>query len=405
MDLSSCLPQLTFYKIHGLTHKENIHSKFLAFLLNPEKKPKEKHGCGSAFLDLFIKMLNEKINNEQLNLTSLDVNDYHKAIPETGCEINRKDVSGGRVDICICKTFEDKKKKIIIENKINAIDQWAQLLRIRNTYPCSTIVYLTLSGKEASSYSLNYQDKILEKKDYIRISYKYDIWKWLNDCLKYLQNNCMLDKKQKNKLSVLLNDYLTVIKELTYTEKINDIILPKLSKDENTIKYLFEHREVRKMINKIINEKAKCEYSTIFNLKEYLVRKYFINVILDKIAMNISDDLIGKTIDGKNIMQKGWGFRFHKTKWEKANRRIVFYFRKKNLEDCYYGIRKSDPTQDNKSVWYYHKKVVGEYSNWHKKVFCQFMPDYKPGEKDKHTFYDFILEKITEMCKIIENEV
>jgi len=101
-DLSSYLPQLTFYKVHGITYKENYHSKFIAFLLNPEKNTKKKHGCGSAFLDLFINILNKKICNENDKLSFFD---YYKAIPEIGYEINRIKIIGGRVDICICKTL------------------------------------------------------------------------------------------------------------------------------------------------------------------------------------------------------------------------------------------------------------------------------------------------------------
>ena len=391
--LSSYLPQLTFYKIHGLTYKENFHSKFLAFLLNP----KGQHGCGNEFLKYFIERIKEK-GEKNLEASSLKADDYEKAVTEKGSKINRKQISGGRVDICICKTFNDNEKKIIIENKINAIDQWAQLLRISRTYPCSTIVYLTPLDRPASSYSLNYQDKVLKEKDYIRISYKDDIKEWLYQCLKYIKGDtCKLDNERKNKLSMLLNDYLTVIKELTYVESINEIILPELSKDLDSVKFAFENHVKIKEITK---------YNTIFHLKKYLVKEKFIENILNDLTENIGDGLKWKINERRSIMQKGWGFQFYKEKWEKVNVKIGLYFRKNNLRDCKFGFQKY--TSDNNfipedwklinSIWYPLEPMPEKYRNWYREVFYQFMPDYT-GEP---SFYNFMKEKLQVMCGKIE---
>lgn len=110
-------------------------------------------------------------------------------------------ISGGRVDIRIKNKNTVNGNDIIIENKIKANDQWAQLARIRESYGNSIIVYLTPLGKSASSYSLNNK---LGENDYIKLSYKDDIRKWLYQCLCFLQNeNCKLCKKEKNKFDIL----------------------------------------------------------------------------------------------------------------------------------------------------------------------------------------------------------
>jgi len=400
--LSSYLPQLTFYKIHGLTNKENFHSKFITFLLNPKKQ----HGCGNNFLKLFIEILNKRIHCENLNLSSLVLDDYNEAKAETGTVINKKQISGGRVDIRIFKTKEVKKKNIIIENKIYAQDQWAQLARYNTDYSDSTIVYLTLLGKSASSYSLNYQNKKLEKEDYIRISYKDDIKRWLCQCLNYLQNddNYKNNKEQNNKVSILINDYLTVIKELTYGERKKEVILSILSKNIDTVKFVFENPGV---VNKITEYK-----DTIIPLKRYLVREKFIKIMLNNLIETIGDGLSWKINEGRGIMQKGWGFQFYKTKWEKINIKIGFYFKKKNLEDCNFGLQKYNPAVDttpecfthqikdkkSKSGWYCLEKL-SDYPNWYRNIFYDLMS----VNIEKTPFYECIEGIVRKKCDEIES--
>jgi hypothetical protein len=399
---------LTFYNIHGLTDKENIHSKFITFLLNP----KGRHGCGNNFLKLFIEILNDKIKSENLKLSSLILDDYNQAKAETGSVINKKQISGGRVDVRVFNTDTGRNKNIIIENKINAIDQWAQLARYRSDYPNSTIVYLTPLGKPASSYSLHSEneEKNLEEKDYIKLSYINDIGKWLCQCLNYLQNNnCEQNEKTKNKVSVLLNDYLMVINELTYNERRKNTVLPKLCMDLDTVKYVFENPGD---INKITEWK-----DTIFHLKEYLIKEKFINIILNKLVDTIGDGLLYKINEGKGIMKKGWGFQFYKTKWKEYNVKIGFYFRKKNLQDCTFGLRKYEPNnpkipeyfdlqvkdKKTKSVWYCLDKEnkLGEYSNWYRKTFYDFISD----TIEETPFYKLVKTIVEEKCKQIDDVI
>jgi len=402
--LSSYLPQLTFYKIHGITYKENFHSKFLAFLLNPEKQ-KKKHGCDSIFLDIFIKILKKRCK-ENPALSSLNPDNFDKAITEIGSEINRKQISGGRLDICICKTFKDKDKKIIIENKITAKDQWAQLLRISRTYPGSTIVYLTPLGKSASLYSLIYQNERLEEKDYIRLSYKDDIKEWLDLCLKYIQGDtCKLNKEQIDKLSILLKDYLTVIKELTYKEEKKDDVLDILSENLNTVRLVFENPCA------IIEMTGYKNIVTL--LKKYIVRKK----LLKKIIKTIGNDLKYKISEGK-MLQKGWGFQFYKTNWQKDNIEISFYFKNNNLEDCNFCLRKYNSNDEtipeyfllefknrkSKSGYYLDKEnKLGQYSNWDDEIFYEILSDR--DIIDEISLYKLINTIVEEMCEEIDNAI
>jgi hypothetical protein len=145
--------------------------------------------------------------------------------------------------------------------------------------------------------------------------------------------------------------------------------------------------------------------------------------MLSNITKAINDDLKWKTNERRRIMQKEWGFQFYKEKWEEYNIEIGFIFNKKHLEDCNFGFRKYDP--DNKfipeyyaheytdkepieNIWYSlepmpekHGKNEENYRMWYRDLFYQFMPDYN-GEQN---FYNFMVEKVGDMCKEIECKI
>jgi hypothetical protein len=315
--------------------------------------------------------------------------EYYKVKTEESSE-------NGRADIIIYNKISDK--HIIIENKIYAIDQWCQLSRYQDDYKNSTIVYLTLLGKKASNNSLNTKnkEKKLEEKDYLRLSYMDDIRQWLEQCINYLQNdNC--------KLKTLINDYLTVINELTYDKRRKNEILSLLSKNLDL---------VFKKSTEITRYK-----DTLINLKEYIVKEKFIKIILDKIIKFINDGLLLEINESKSIMQSGWGFQFFKTKWEKANIAIGFYFKKNNLEDCNFSVRMYNKKNDipeyishelkirkTRSGYYLDKEnKLGEYSNWDEDIFKEFMSDESTIEETP--VYILIYNIIEEMCVEIDNAI
>lgn len=111
--------QFNIFGLLGVSSSEvRLHSAILGELLNP----KGSHGAGSRFLLEFIKQNIPqwgKFTEEQLDNATVDLE-----VP-----IGEKtDDAGGRIDIRI--VIGDK--AIIIENKIYAGDQDAQLLRYHN---------------------------------------------------------------------------------------------------------------------------------------------------------------------------------------------------------------------------------------------------------------------------------
>lgn len=204
------------FSILKMERKENdTHSAFLRALLNP----KGKHYLGAKFLDLFILVLkqsdldfcsaNESLKN--FESSTADVNVEFKVGENKYCtdlKLCKGDkncqCSGGRIDIYI----KDKAGNIIsIENKIDAIDQPAQLKRYYNHKTIKNcVVYLNKHGSEPnedSSRGLN------NGEDYIIISYADHIIKWLELCLKETANQPILRETIKQ--------YIILIKKITNT--------------------------------------------------------------------------------------------------------------------------------------------------------------------------------------------
>lgn len=196
------------FSILGVERNEvHTHSAFLAELLNP----KGSHGLKDAFLKLFVKEM------------SLDaIEDKSKLKTETATVrkefyVGKKDVkneTGGDIDILI--EFSNPNYTIVIENKIDAGDQEAQLARYRNyakKYGTGfTLFYLTKDGHEPSEWSTGKETN----KHYWRcISYARDIKTYSEKCL---------DESEKFPLvNAVIRQYMDLIDKLTGQELDRDM--------------------------------------------------------------------------------------------------------------------------------------------------------------------------------------
>lgn len=170
-----------------------VHSAFIAQLLNPEGL----HGCGVALLKKFCEKTKTPFTYEGATVYT----------EKTFCN----DKVSGRFDIFIEQV--DKKKVIVIENKVYAGDQDSQLLRYneycKGKYGSGNyrIFYLTLDGHEPSEYSSCVQDRINNRRYWTDISYKNDIVNWLNDC-----KGVACDK---SRVKMSIEQYIDLIKQIT----------------------------------------------------------------------------------------------------------------------------------------------------------------------------------------------
>lgn len=176
----------------NIQRKENFHSCFIASLLDPYGE----HGMGKLFLESFVKRYEDMVNL-----------DYKSVTVETEYYISKftkNKERGGRIDILI---KDAPKHAIIIENKIDAIDQPRQLIRYDNFGKDNKldykIIYLSLDLHEASPNSRGKKDKV----DYILYSYKDDIIPWLEECLYQIPSN--------SKLKNVILQYIDIIKSIS----------------------------------------------------------------------------------------------------------------------------------------------------------------------------------------------
>lgn len=156
----------------------NLHSRFLAALLDHRQSPGESRENLADFLD-------------QFGIRKFDHN--HATV----------DREWSNIDILI--RDQPSMKAVIIENKIWAADQPRQLERYaeQTSQYERHVFYLTLDGREASRDSAG-------DVDYRCISYKSDLVPWLRDCQKRAYDEPALRES--------VAQYLLLIGKLTGTD-------------------------------------------------------------------------------------------------------------------------------------------------------------------------------------------
>lgn len=238
-----------FKVIHMTSNETSVHSAFIADLLNP----KGLHGMGDAFLRLFV----ETIDTHGIDF---DIR---------GCKVEiekvigpRTETTGGRLDIIVY----NKEQAIIIENKIYAEDQEAQMLRYHNYAQKyyngkHLLLYLSLDGLV---HDINFTTKghVIEDKDFYTISYKEDILTWLEKCRQLAVERPLLREG--------ISHYINLVKYLTHTNmssqaknEMADIIL----KDPTYIKNLNAYAAAIETSKKALTIKFWKElFSKIFDV-------------------------------------------------------------------------------------------------------------------------------------------
>ena len=211
------------FDVLGASHDELSHSKMIAHLLCRNAN----HGQSDLFLKLFISNLlnlseNDQFENDSQHLEIIKRFNTEKStvsVEKSIGNINDEYGIGGRMDILISDGID----YIIIENKIYAQDQKHQLVRYKNFKPNqeTPILYLTLQGNSASKESKSHQKiNLVERKDYLPISYEKFISNWLDECI-----HAMIDKPF---LRETIRQYQNLIKELT-NQSTNKIMSQELA--------------------------------------------------------------------------------------------------------------------------------------------------------------------------------
>ncbi|MBP5336790.1 MAG: PD-(D/E)XK nuclease family protein [Bacteroidales bacterium] len=275
--------EFNVFRLCKVDHYENLHSAILSELLNPTGS----HGQEDLFLRLFLKTIDEPLSQ---------VFHTNKALVATEYAIEN-----GRLDIFIDDMTGNA---IIIENKLYADDQDAQLMRYaeyannKSSLKQFLILYLTLDGHEA-------KDKSANGVKYTPISYQSTVLKWIEDCIREVYDKPFLRET--------LIQYELHIKQLT-RDTMN-----KGSKKELVEAMVHEPEGVAAIINAQDEwEKVILENSLFIPLREYAKARG-----------------MGFSINNRFWMKSPWG-RLEFTL--APNLKIVFEYEHQGRNSFYYGI-------------------------------------------------------------------
>ena len=256
------------FNVLGIYNDELSHSKIIGDFLNV----KGSHGQKDTFLKLFLNEINgfEK-NTEQLKvLHNFKTENSRTHIEKYIGKVEFSNGQGGRIDILI----QEGTNNIIIENKVWAGDQYLQLVRYNNEDKNAPIIYLTLDGKEPSSDS---KGDLILGKEFICISYKVEIVRWLENCIKEMANKPIIRES--------LNQYLVLVKQLTHQSN-------NYKMKEEIEKILF--------LNEDTFETAKTISKTLNSIENKLLSK--LDRLVDK--GKIETDTINKLFLDNNVIKK-----------------------------------------------------------------------------------------------------
>jgi hypothetical protein len=265
------------FNILKIERKEDMHSKFIAMLLDPLGA----HGKGDVFLKLFLKEIKiEDFPCENARVTT-----------EKFIGFDPTHESGGRVDITISN---DKNKRIFIENKIDSGEHGNQMYRYSKEDP-HVLLYLTLDGHRPEN------SRGLIKK-YESISYKEHIINWLKECIKETANSSLLRET--------LRQYIILIEQLTgqaRSKQMENEMIDVITRDEETLSAYFCVRALppgnKEIAKKIIS--AKC----IPAIKQ----------VAERNGLELQIPCIDEAFEYND-----WGFYFWKQEWKTI--KIAFPF-------------------------------------------------------------------------------
>lgn len=252
-----------------------LHSRMIKDLLNP----KGKHAQGDIFLNLFLKMIKEKIKplireNEIIKneKTQIEVKTNTKTNKEILDSITKDSIvyindeeslgnidyanqTGGSIDIFL-RTNENT--HLIIENKIDSNLIKNQLLRYSNSISNPIILFLDLLG----THNFNNFELILDK-DFFYISYQKDILNWLEECKSEVSDLPHLRET--------LSQYINTIKRITnqnpneMNKELAQLIFDN-KKDKGKLNY-------EELINDLHNTLTSKEYYKLYD-DEYGLKIY-----------------------------------------------------------------------------------------------------------------------------------
>jgi hypothetical protein len=245
----------------GFVHQEVMHSRFLAFLLDP----KQNHGLGTSFLRRFLLRVSETATRTSLppvfdspgehDLTRITV---HTEVP----------TDDGRIDILLLD--ESNRWALIIENKIRSTEHHDQLNRyyrfVKDSHPGWTVlgIYLTPYG----DVPLRSEDK----DSYLPLSYR-TVCEVISDALR----NEGTDLDPAVRFSI--EHYTDMVREnIVGDSEVAEMCQSLYRKHRQAFDLVFQHRfsrqvMIRELLMRLITENENLTFNdrwTGYPAEEYV---------------------------------------------------------------------------------------------------------------------------------------
>lgn len=291
--------KFNIFKILGASRKEvTTHSRFIYELINPVGT----HGQGDIFLKTFL-------------TEALGIKDEIQT-----CRPHREDSTedGRRIDF----TIETEKQIIGIEMKIDAGDQNRQMfdyyhdLKMRSNGRDVELFYLTLNRSKPSKSSLN------NLQDYTCISFKEEIVKWLDCCIK--------ESALKSVLREALLQYKILVQSLTgNNSEVQMEIAEQLAQEKDKFKTALHIEKAALKAKGIVQDNF---WKNLIGKLKSQDREVVIYGGNSNITNLVNDYYVKK----RNV--KNFGIKFHISSYRDHN--IWLYVNLYNA--IFYGIRVED---------------------------------------------------------------
>jgi len=374
------------------TDEVATHSRFIAELLNPNGA----HGQKDEFLKIFINNLRER-KILTVDPHNLDLSDSKVVKEKQIGYIDNIKETGGDIDLLI----NSKYFRILIENKIGAIDQYKQLIRYHNFLNAEKndkekiLLYLTLDGHSPYDDSIksDNREKLKAEEDFYCVSYENLIIKWLENCKEKAVDIPILRES--------ITQYINLIKKLTnqnLNKKMSQDIAKRVLKDQNSFEaYQALNKSNNEIIKTVINEKVVSFLDSIEqelnveckgrNLVEFEGRKFFEDekhkVFFVNEALKEKNLMIFFSFESKGFKNLIYGFTFYnenKIDYDKINKDYS------EIKDAFSKVFKKQEGKPPYSLCY---RNYVEYENWDdlnlntiKKIQFEF-DDFKKDFKNK----------------------
>lgn len=306
------------FKILRNAHDEvNLHSKFIFELISSKNHP-----FTNQFIDLFL----EAIEATQFDTESCNVYKEYK-----------------NIDLLLT----NKNQAIIIENKIWAGDQNKQLERYYNIieregYNDIQIFYLTPHGTPPSTQSLG----TLKSDIPIKISYKYHIHDWLENCIQV--------SSKSPKIRETIIQYQNLIKELT-GNSIN------MDERKELIDLLSENDNIEKaflIANNWIHVKWHTEWDFWNELEKKVLKNSSYNT---KNTHKFTAEKLNNVIHQSRSRKPWYGLKWNIGEYKDSE---VFLAIERGFGNMYYGITVATKVRNEIAELIKDFCEVGESAPW-----------------------------------------